>query len=382
MALDANPGTPRTDVKSRQYRTFTYQEVDRVPDVEFGYWPQTIRRWLAEGMDLEMTHEETENAFNAKVDRFLGFDDDEYCHGIGLNTGMDPVFEHEILERREGSVIQRDAGGVVAECFDGTTEESSIPHYISFPVETPDDWAAMKFRFDPASPSRTVSQETIDTARAKAAEGCYNTIFFCGPYAFLRGLMGFMNVSTAFYEFPDMIHDMLDTWTALCVGQIEQLGDTPIDHVNWWEDMASKNGPFVSPDMFREFIQPSYRAIMQAAKKRGSVLGVVDCDGDPHDIVANWMEEGVNIMFPLEVAAGVDAYAWREEFGMELRIRGAVAKVPLVQGGSAIDAEMERLKPLLDQGGFVPHLDHLVPPDISYDNYRYYLDAKRKLIGK
>jgi len=275
MALDANPGTPRTDIKSRQYRTFTYQDVDRVPDVEFGYWPQTIRRWLSEGMDLEMTHEETNNAFNWKVDQFLGFDDDEYCHGIGLNTGMDPVFEHEILERREGSVIQRDAGGVVAECFDGTTEESSIPHYISFPVEKPEDWAEMKFRYDPSSPSRIVSQETIDLARTKAAEGCYNTIFFCGPYAFLRGLMGFMNVSTAFYEFPDMIHDMLDTWTALCVGQIEQLGDTPIDHVNWWEDMASKNGPFVSPDMFREFIQPSYRAIM--VRMAGGVR-----DGTPH----------------------------------------------------------------------------------------------------
>ena len=382
MALDKNPVAPRSGIKSRQFKVFTYQDVDRVPDIEFGYWPQTIRRWLGEGMDLEMTPEETNNAFNAKVDAYMGFDDDEFCHGIGLHTGMDPTFEHEIIERKEGSVIQRDAGGVIAECFDGSTEESSIPHFIKFPVETPDDWAEMKFRFDPAAPCRAVTQETIDTARAKAAEGCYNSVFFCGPYAFLRGLMGFMNVSTAFYEFPDMIRDMLDTWTTLCVSQIEALGDTPIDHVNWWEDMASKNGPFVSPTMFREFIQPSYHDIMMAAKQRGACISMVDSDGDPHDIVANWMEEGVNIMFPLEVAAGVDAYAWREEFGKEMLIRGAVAKVPLVQGGSAIDAEMERLKPLLDQGGVIPHLDHLVPPDISFDNYRYYLDAKRKLIGK
>ena len=40
---------PRTEVKDRFYRVFTYQPVDRVPDIEFGYWPQTIRRWLEGG---------------------------------------------------------------------------------------------------------------------------------------------------------------------------------------------------------------------------------------------------------------------------------------------------------------------------------------------
>jgi hypothetical protein len=86
--------------------------------------------------------------------------------------------------------------------------------------------------------------------------------------------------------------------------------------------MAGRNGPLVSPGLFREFLQPGYQRVMAPAKERGCVLGMVDCDGDPHDIVANWLEEGVNIMFPLEVQAGVDPYASREEFGMDLRLRG------------------------------------------------------------
>jgi len=40
----------RTEIKDRYYRTYTYQDVDRAPDIEFGYWPQTIRRWLKEGL--------------------------------------------------------------------------------------------------------------------------------------------------------------------------------------------------------------------------------------------------------------------------------------------------------------------------------------------
>jgi uroporphyrinogen decarboxylase len=165
--------------------------------------------------------------------------------------------------------------------------------------------------------------------------------------------------------------------------QIDRLpADIQIDYVKWWEDMASKNGPFVSPKQFREFLQPCYTRVMGAVKKRGCVIAHVDCDGNPHDLVPCWLEEGVNVMFPLEVSAGVDPYAWRKEFGKDCRMRGAVAKRPLVIGGKAIDQEMERLKPLLEDGGFIPHLDHLCPPDISFDNYRYYLDAKRKLIGK
>jgi uroporphyrinogen decarboxylase len=108
----------------------------------------------------------------------------------------------------------------------------------------------------------------------------------------------------------------------------------------------------------------------------------VDCDGNPHDIVANWLEEGVNTMFPLEIAAGVDPQAWRNEFGRELRLLGGIAKRPLVEGGQAIDRELERIRPLLEQGGYIPHLDHLVPPDIPYAHYCDYLDKKRKLIGK
>ncbi len=108
----------------------------------------------------------------------------------------------------------------------------------------------------------------------------------------------------------------------------------------------------------------------------------MDCDGNPHAIVGNWLEEGVNIMFPLEVAAGVDPYAWRREFGEGLLLKGGIAKAPLVEGGSAVDRELERIRPLYEQGGYMPHLDHLVPPDIPLKHYCQYLEKKRRLIGR
>ncbi len=372
----------RKEIKDRGYKVFTYQKTDRVPDIEFGYWPQTIRRWLREGMPIELTKEEQNQCFLGKLDRFFGFDEGD-CVGVWAKCQMNPVFEEKILERKGESVILHDSGGGIAERYQADSDESSIPHYIKFPVENPDDWKRMKERFRIDDPIRARSEKEIVDLRKGVEEGKCVTVGFCGFYGQLRNWMGMENLSMAFYDYPEMVHDMVEHWAELCASQLESLPqDIPIDYVSWWEDMACKNGPLCGPEIFREFLQPGYHRVMQIAKKRGCMLSIVDCDGNPHDIVANWMEEGVNIMFPLEVAAGCDPFAWRKEFGMELRMRGAIGKVPLVEGGKAIDRELERIKPLLEQGGFIPHLDHLVPPDIPYKNYCEYLEKKRRLIGK
>jgi uroporphyrinogen decarboxylase len=146
--------------------------------------------------------------------------------------------------------------------------------------------------------------------------------------------------------------------------------------------MASKNGPFVSPEQFRRFFLPAYARVMDEARKRGCTLSIVDCDGDPGVLVPLWLDAGVNIMFPLEVMAGVDPLAWRRKYGKKLLLKGGINKEAIAAGGTEIAREMERIKPLLDQGGYVPHLDHLVPPNVSYGNFLAYLEAKGRLLGR
>ena len=63
-------------------------------------------------------------------------------------------------------------------------------------------------------------------------------------------------------------------------------------------------------------------------------------------------------------------------------MRGCVDKRALIAGKQEIDREMERLRPLFEGGGLIPHTDHLVPPDVSWENYCYYRERKCALIGK
>ena len=178
----------RTDIQDRAYRVFTYQAVDRVPDVEFGYWPQTIRRWLKEGLPVELTPAETGQMFCAKLDQFFGFESEGVW--IGSRTMINPPFPEEVIERRTQSVVLRDASGVVAERFLHDQEESSIPHYLEFPVKTPTDWATLRERYRADDPIRQIPAADLERMRAANRGGQAVILFFIGFYGQLRNWMG------------------------------------------------------------------------------------------------------------------------------------------------------------------------------------------------
>ncbi|MGA2640481.1 MAG: uroporphyrinogen decarboxylase family protein [Spirochaetia bacterium] len=382
----------RAQVTERFYRYLVGAQVDRAPDVEFGYWPQTIRRWLHEGLpkslddwwyqDRERLSElESQEMFNKKLDEYFGLDTSG--EEISLRVHMNPSFPEEVLSRENDRTLVRDQGGVVAERYLTDVQESSIPHFISFPVTDRADWEKLRRRYLPGDPTRRFPDSQIVRARTAIAEGKMVTAGMAGFYGQLRNWMGFENLSLCFYDDPGLVHRMVETWADLCVEQIRKLpADIPLDYVSWWEDMASKNGPFVSPEQFRTFFLPAYTRVMAEARKRGCTLSIVDCDGNPGVLVPLWMEAGVNIMFPLEVLAGVDPLAWRKQHGSALLLKGGINKEAIAAGGAEIVRELERIKPLLDQGGYVPHLDHLVPPNVSYGNFLTYLEAKGRLLGR
>jgi len=40
---------------------------------------------------------------------------------------------------------------------------------------------------------------------------------------------------------------------------------------------------------------------------------------------------------------------------------------------------LKRVLPLIDEGGYIPLIDHAIPDDVPYENYLYYLELKRKI---
>ena len=88
-------------------------------------------------------------------------------------------------------------------------------------------------------------------------------------------------------------------------------------------------------------------------------------------------------MFPLEIGTwGADPIEYRKQYGRDLLIIGGFDKHILARGKRDITAEVERLAPLVEEGGFIPFCDHRVPPDVPLSNYIHYLNEAKRIWGK
>lgn len=50
--------------------------------------------------------------------------------------------------------------------------------------------------------------------------------------------------------------------------------------VTFWEDRCYRNGPLISPALFREFMLPRYKRLTSALRDAGIPLMLVDTDGN------------------------------------------------------------------------------------------------------
>lgn len=141
-------------------------------------------------------------------------------------------------------------------------------------------------------------------------------------------------------------------------------------------------GPLIGPDTIREFIAPYYQACWDVVSSRGTRLFNQDSDGFMMPVIDVFLECGVNVMHPLEPAAGMDAVEIRKKYGDRLAIIGGIDKHVLRKTKEDIDKELEyKMQPLMQQGGVVFGLDHLIPNGTPLENYRYYVKRGRELLG-
>jgi uroporphyrinogen decarboxylase len=200
---------------------------------------------------------------------------------------------------------------------------------------------------------------------------------FFGP---LRNLFGIEGLSFMFYDDISLIEEILDAKVECMIRIIDRImEDTDFDYFVFWEDMCYKTGPLLSPEMFKQYLVPRYRKVTDHLRSKGIDIIFVDSDGDVTKLVPLWIEGGVNGILPFEVQCGMDVNAFRKEYGKDLLLIGGIDKRVLVTGGKDIDDELRRVAPLVEEGGYIPWLDHSVPPNVSYDNFLYYMDQLEKL---
>jgi uroporphyrinogen decarboxylase len=261
----------------------------------------------------------------------------------------------------------------------------SMDQYVGFPVETMEHWKKIKKRLQPRSQRRYEPNWRL--LRVEGWRSRTHPLIFgpnastLGFYWVGRNLMGTEGLSYAFFDQPLLVHDIMEHQADFLIEAARPiLESTDVDYVCFSEDLAMKSGPLISPRLYREFIYPRLKRVIDFYKSHGVRYVCIDTDGNPEALIPLMMDAGVDALWPLERASDQDPVRLRKTYGPSLRLWGAVDKRELVKGPKAIEAHLRTMIPLIEEGGFIPTVDHTVPPDVSWSNFQYYMEAKMRLL--
>ena len=362
-----------------------YEECDRMPVVHFGYWEETLEKWRNQG---HLTSTEIEgvadgNEKEKAISDKLGFDFNWFNvvrDNSDVLSSIYPLFERIVVEEMDNGSrkVMNEYGVIELE----VTGARSIPHEYDHLLKDRKSWEELFL------PRLQFSEDRFDAQllQALAAEPEARTdplgLFSGSLFGQLRNAMGLEGISYLQVDDADLFDEMIHTIGSLSFSVTQYLLSSGIkfDFGHFWEDICFNNGPLISPAVFAEKVGPWYRKITGLMANHGIDIVSLDCDGKIDTLVPIWVENGVNTMFPIEVGTWqADLSPWRELCGRSLRGVGGMDKRVFALDRKAVDQEVKRLQELTALGGFIPCVDHRIPPDAEWDTVRYYCDRMRSV---
>lgn len=360
-----------------------YQPYDKLPVVSFGYWRETLDRWAQEG---HITKEEAEDYSRTgdngpgdqAIMKRLGFDFN-WNSCFGSHADLFPGFPRQILETYpDGSRKVRDSAGLIVLEKPGIV---SIPAEIGTSLTDRRAWEELYLPKLQFSLDR-IYWEGLERLKDDSSRDVPVGLFCGSLIGTMRNLLGVEQLSYLVADDLDLWVEIVDTMDDLCYQCVKTVLESgaKFDYAHFWEDICFKNGPLVIPSMFDEYVGPHYKKITDLLGGYGIDIVSVDCDGCIDKLIPTWLENGVNTMFPIEVGTWNASIApWREQYGKELRGVGGMNKMVFARDYQAVDAEIERLKPLISLGGYIPCPDHRIAPDAKFENVQYYCHKMQNL---
>ena len=378
------------NIRDRFLELLNFRPCGRTPRWEMGYWSGAVQRWYEEGLPGSQQKQRASEAFGEWVnggaqpagghkikdrDRDVSayFNFDKGAVAVAVNTTVAPAFVEESLEETDSHIIMRRPDGVISRELKEHYKEG-MPEWIDFPVHNRQEWEKFKAeRYQPKLGERVPSNwdELVQEYRQRDYPLCLGS-GLAGFFGTVRQIVGLERLLTLFYDDPAWVHEMIDHLADFYVKLYDQvLSVVEVDYALHWEDMCFKNGPLISPKMFSEFMIEPYKKLTGCLRDHGVEIVFVDNDGDTNSLIPLFIEGGVTALYPLEVNCGMDVAEVRRKYP-KLRMQGGIDKQALAAGKDAIDKELEKRVPVVLHGGYIPHVDHGVPPDVSWENFCYY----------
>ncbi len=351
--------------RERIARILKRQPVDRIGLFEH-FWDDTQHAWSAQGHIKP----------GESLEDHFGFD----CTTCWpFNAVADLDYQPETLEETEETKLIKDGNGAILRRH---KLHDTTPEHVDFTVKDREGWEEL------IKPKLTADRRRIDfdwyrRARQQAADAG-RFFFWSGVNVFelMHPVCGHEYMLMGMAEDPEWVQDMVATYSQLTIDLQEILfaEEGAPDGIWYYEDMGFKERPFMSPNMYREIIQPGHIRSISYAHSRQLPVVMHSC-GFVEPLLPGMLEAGIDALQVIEVKAGMDPLRIHQQYGDRLSLIGGIDVRTLCTNDRAlIDAELEAKIPTLMQGyGYVLHTDHSVPATVDYENYRYFIEKGLEL---
>jgi uroporphyrinogen decarboxylase len=340
--------------------------VDRVSFCE-SLWGETVKRWQLEGHLKE--GEDVGRHFNMEMEGAGWLVSDGNLDAETVTVEEDA--ETKLVKNRNGATLR------------WWKNKSGTPEHVAFDVQDREAWnRIVKPYLKPER--RRVDFDNYRKTRAQAAERG-NFFHWAGVNVFeqMHPVCGHEHMLMGMALDPDWIRDMVDTFTDLTIGMWELLFNEAgfPDGIFFYEDMGFKEKPFMSPDMYRELIQPAHKRSIDWAHAHGLKVIMHSC-GFIEPLLPGMIEAGIDMLQAMEVKAGMDVLRLNQLYGDKIGFMGNIDIREIASNDRRrIDAELQKkILPLMaSKTPFILSSDHSTPPDVNYDSFLYFRDRGLEL---
>jgi hypothetical protein len=328
-----------------------FQPTDRVPcpTIFHCFEAETLRRWQREGFPRD-----------SQPARYFGLSRTEIAP---IEFGPHPPIERaELDDASEWSLgAARDHAADLEQSFANIEER--------VPLRGRDDWPHVERLLDPASPAR-LPRFWDDYLRTTTDRDYPLGLSVPGPFTSMCTGLSAPGLRAAWSREPQLVERVADHLTELVDGVLGRLGDVDLDFILVEERSAYLVRDTIDEDVYGRLFGRLLRALADWCPNGV----VVRARGNVATLVPIWVDEGVRAIWPLEVAAGLDARQLRREFGRDLVLAGNLDRHALAEGKRAVAAEVrDRVPGLLAEGGYFPAPDGPVHSEVELAVYEHFI---------
>lgn len=338
-----------------------HEEPDCVGFMDADTWAETVERWRDEGMPREV-----DGAWlNMGGLRFFGMD--IYSIFAPSPKGLDQL----VLEDSGDFQVVRDRWGGKTKIW---KHRSGPKLHLEPAVKQPEDFETIAPFFEAGGEGISLGlRRAVEDAREKF----FVTLNVVGIFELSMDMFGGLGPTIVLMQKrPEFMRGVFSTIADYWARTADVYADLGVDALWMFDDLGSRNGPFFSPELYRQVVMPAHKRICSVFQKRNLPM-LLHSDGCLNKFIPLFLECGFEAIHPIQVKAGMDLGSLKEEYGDRMVLFGGMDVDALASGDPELIKRevMLRIGQAAPGGGYIAACDGPVPPSVSLASYKLFIKA-------